>query len=175
MLHRPKLESALAPYSKVIDINSRNTEDFVPFHLYQPSSLKACWCLYSWIVFSTLTIPKVLNQPWTPIAKVIHMLKLIQIQNIRSIGVEKPYLDTAMPFGTPWSLKWFPTFLYSIWAQTPQNVYIIQIQPSVIFGDFSEIILPQALCRAPWYFAKTRYTKLWTRPWPQQQSWSAGS
>ena len=54
MLHRPKLESALAPYSKVIDINSRNTEDFVPFHLDQPSSLKACWCLYCWIDLSNI-------------------------------------------------------------------------------------------------------------------------
>ena len=54
MLHRPKLESALAPYSKVIDINSRNTEDFVPFHLDQHSSLKACWCLYCWIDISNI-------------------------------------------------------------------------------------------------------------------------
>ena len=156
MLHRPKLESALAPYSKVIDINSRNTEDFVPFHLDQPSSLKACWCLYSWIVFSTFTIPQLLNQPWTPIGKVIHMIYLIHIQKIRSFRIEQPYLDTAMPFGTPWSLKWIPTLLLSNWAQTPQIIYINQYNHSVNFGDFSEIILPLSFCRAPWYFLKTR-------------------
>ena len=156
MLHRPKLESALAPYSKVIDVNSRNTEDFVPFHLDQPSSLKACWCLYSWIVFSTFTIPQLLNQPLTPVAKVIYMVYLIHIQNLRSIGVKHPSLDTATPFGTPWSIKWIPIFLLSIWVHTPQNTYIIQCNHSVIFGDFSEVILPLSFCRAPWYFAKTR-------------------
>ena len=138
--HSQSVESALAPFSKVIALYSRNPVDFVPFHLDQHNSLKACWCLYGWLIFSTLTIPQVLNQPWTPIGKVIHMIHLIHIQNLRSIGIEKPHLDTAMPFGTPWSLKLFPTFLLSIWAQTPQKVYIIQFNHSVNFGDFSEMI-----------------------------------
>ena len=150
MLHRPKLESALAPYSKVIDINSRNTEDFVPSHLDQHSSLKSCWCLYGWMIISAFTIPQLLNQPWTPIAKVIHMIYLIHIQKIRSFRIEQPNLDAATPFGTPWTIKWFPIFLSSIWAQTPQNTFIIQYNHSVNLGDFSENILPLSFCRAPW-------------------------
>ena len=149
-LHRQSCDSALTLYSKVIEINSRNPVDVVPSHLDHQSSHKDLWCLYSWIVFSTMTIPQLLNQPWTPIAKVIHMIYLIHIQNLKSIGIEKVHLDTAMPFGTPWSLKWFPSFLLSIWAQTPQNTHLIQFKPSMNFGDFSEIILSLSFCRAPW-------------------------
>ena len=156
MLHRQSCDSALTLYSKVVALSSRNTENFVPSPLDQQSFHKACWCLYCWIVFSTFTIPKVLIQLWTPIAKVMPMIYLIHIQNIKSIGIEQHNLDTATPFGTPWSLKWFSIFLLSIWVQTPQNVYIIQLNHSVIFGDFSEKILPLSFCRAPWYFAKTR-------------------
>ena len=76
------------------------------------------------------------------------------LQNISSRQSEQMPLATSCHLVHQRHQSWKSTFLLSKWNHTPQIIYIIQLNHSGNFWEFSEMNLTLAFCRTPEIFQK---------------------